>query len=392
MNQTATMLAFKCLPANRISHEKQIDDITTGLIEFNILLEEEINKRTQREAEIMYLSYHDQLTGLYNRRYFEEEVLRQDKLSNIPIAIIIGDVNGLKIINDAFGHVRGDELLSKCAIAMKKVCAGKHLIARIGGDEFAIVLLHSHREEVLGMIDRIKQSYEQEQINGLSLSVSFGWDIKDNEIKSIHQTIKNAEDDMYKNKTLENKGVRGSTIQVILKTLNEKNSQEALHSKRVSEICEKMGKAMGQSDIEIAKLTSIGLLHDIGKIAIDDTLLRMPRSLNQVEIAEIRRHPDIGYRILSSSYDLLDYATIVLAHHERWDGSGYPKGLKGEEIPKTARILAIADAFEAMTGERAFRKSMTYHDAKAEIARYSGTQFDPELVKIFVDKVSVNEL
>lgn len=391
INQTSTMLAFKRLEPKVNSQEKEMEDITSGLIEFNVFLEEEINKRTQREAEVTYISYHDQLTGLYNRRYFEEEILRLDTPENLPISIIMGDVNSLKVINDAFGHSKGDELLCKSAIAIQLACENKHLVARIGGDEFAIALMKHSKEEAQELVMKIKELYANEQINGLSVSVSFGWDTKETEEISIKQIIRSAENDMYKNKTIENKGVRGSTIQVILKNLNEKYATEERHTRRVSHICQAFGQALGYSEFEVAMLKQIGLMHDIGKIAVEEGILCKPGPLTSLERNEVRRHPDIGYRILSASYDLLEIATYVLAHHERWDGEGYPKGLKGEEIPKISRIITIADAYEAMTSERPFRQAMSKEAAYEEILKQAGSQFDPELAQFFVNKVVLEE-
>jgi HD-GYP domain-containing protein (c-di-GMP phosphodiesterase class II) len=140
--------------------------------------------------------------------------------------------------------------------------------------------------------------------------------------------------------------------------------------------------------MQISMLHTAGLLHDIGKIAISEEILNKPGKLAPNEWEEIKRHPDIGYRILGSSYDMLELAECILAHHERWDGLGYPKGLKGLEIPAEARMIAIADAYDAMTSERPYRKPLSKQDALSEIIRCSGSQFDPEIVTVFVEKVS----
>jgi len=181
--------------------------------------------------------------------------------------------------------------------------------------------------------------------------------------------------------------MRGNTINTITNTLHEKNPREEKHSQRVSEICLHIGKALGFSEIEICKLKVIGLLHDIGKIAIEEGILNKPEKLTEQERDEIKRHPEIGYRILSSSYDMLEFAECILAHHERWDGAGYPKGLKGEAIPMVARIIAIADSYDAMTSERPYRKALSEKVVLAEIRNNAGTQFDPEIARTFIEKV-----
>jgi len=192
---------------------------------------------------------------------------------------------------------------------------------------------------------------------------------------------------MYQHKIIENESMRDNTISIIIRTLHEKNPREEQHSQRVSEICQYIGKAMGLSEIEVRRLKVVGLLHDIGKIAIEEGILNKPGKLTEQEKSEINRHPDIGYRILSSSFRMLDLADCILAHHERWDGAGYPKGLKGDAIPMVARIIALADTYDAMTSERSYRNALSEEEALAEIQRNIGTQFDPEIARIFIEKL-----
>ncbi len=348
---------------------------------------QDITKRKKAEEEVIYLSYHDKLTGLYNRRFYEEEVKRLDTERNLPISIIIGDVNGLKLVNDAFGHAKGDELLQKAAAAIQNACRADDIVARWGGDEFVILLPKTKSEEAERIIDRIKQQYSNQQVNALSISISFGWDTKKSIDEDIQKVLKSAEDYMYKHKTVENESIRSNIISTIIKTLREKNPWEGQSSERVSEICQNIGKAMGLSEMEKSKLKVIGLLYDIGKIAIEEGILNKPGSLTKQEWNEIKRHPEIGYRILTTSYDMLELASCILAHHERWDGGGYPNRLKGEDIPLIARIIALADSYDAMTSERPYRNSLSTDEALREIQKNSGTQFDPEIVRIFMENV-----
>jgi len=344
-------------------------------------------KRKQAEERNLYLSYHDSLTGLYNRRFYEEEIKRLDTERNLPISIIIGDVNGLKLVNDAFGHDKGDELLQKAAASILSACRTDDIVARWGGDEFLLLLPKTKTEEAENIVNRIKELYSNEQVNALSVSISFGWDTKRKTDEDILKVLKNAEDYMYKHKIIENQGMRGNTINTIISTLHEKNPREEQHSRRVSEICQNIGREIGFSEIEVGKLKVVGLLHDIGKIAIEEGILNKPGKLTEHERDEIKRHPDIGYRILSSSYDMLELANCILAHHERWDGAGYPKGLKGEAIPMVARIIALADSYDAMTSERPYRKALSEEVVIDEIRNNAGTQFDPEIARIFIEKV-----
>jgi diguanylate cyclase (GGDEF)-like protein/PAS domain S-box-containing protein/putative nucleotidyltransferase with HDIG domain len=349
----------------------------------------DITDRKKKEDENLYLSYHDVLTGLYNRRFYEEEIKRLDTERNLPISIIMGDVNGLKFVNDAFGHEKGDELLQKAAVAIQSACRAEDLVARWGGDEFVILLPKTKIEEAEEIVKRIKEQYSNVYVNAIRLSISFGWDTKRKTDEDILKVLKSAEDYMYKHKIIENEGMRGNIISTIINTLHEKNPREEQHSQRVSEICQNIGNAIGFSEIKISKLKVVGLLHDIGKIAIEEGILNKPGKLTEQERDEIKRHPDIGYRILSSSYEMLELADCILAHHERWDGTGYPKGLKGEAIPMVARIIALADSYDAMTSERSYRNALSEEEALEEIRNNAGTQFDPEIARIFIEQVLV---
>ncbi len=181
--------------------------------------------------------------------------------------------------------------------------------------------------------------------------------------------------------------MRYKTIEVIIKTLYEKNEREEEHSIRVGELCAQMALALDLNTININELRTVGLMHDIGKIAIDDKILDKAGPLSGSEWLEIKRHPEIGYRILSSLNEYASIAKYVLAHHERWDGKGYPKGLKGEDIPWQSRIIAVADAYDAMTSHRPYRKALSKETAISIIKRNAGTYFDPKIAKILVEKV-----
>jgi len=347
----------------------------------------DITDRKKKEDENLYLSYHDVLTGIYNRRFYEEEIKRLDTERNLPISIIIGDVNGLKLVNDAFGHDKGDELLQKAATVIQSACRTDDVVARWGGDEFVILLPRTNTKEAEEIVERIKELYSDVYVSAIRVSISFGWDAKKETHHDILKVLKSAEDNMYKHKIIENGSMRDNTISTIIRTLHEKNPREEQHSQRVSEICQFIGKAMGLSRIEVSRLKVVGLLHDIGKIAIEEGILNKPGKLTEQERNEINRHPDIGYRILNSSFSMLDLADCILAHHERWDGAGYPKGLKGDAIPMVSRIIALADTYDAMTSERSYRNALSEEEALAEIRKNIGTQFDPEIARIFIEKV-----
>jgi len=347
----------------------------------------DITDRKKKEDEITYLIYHDYLTGLYNRRFYEEELIRLDIDDNQPITLVMADVNGLKLINDSFGHALGDLLLKKSAEAIIKGSRKGDIIARLGGDEFVIILPNTDAFEADQIIMRIKEHVSKEEIGAIKLSISFGKATKHHCEEDIQEVLKKAEDNMYRYKLYESASIRSKTIDLIMNTLYEKSSREMLHSKRVSEICENIAVAMKFDQDHISQIRTAGLIHDIGKMGIDEKILNKPDKLNNDEWKEITRHPEIGYRILSASNEFLYMANSVFEHQERWDGKGYPKGLKGKEISLAARIIAVADAYDAMTSDRAYRKGLSETEAVEEIRQCSGTQFDPEVTRVFIEKV-----
>ncbi|MDY0294429.1 MAG: diguanylate cyclase [Acholeplasmataceae bacterium] len=348
------------------------------------IFSQDISERKRYEQSILYLSYRDPLTNLHNRRYFTDELVRLSQNKYFPLSIVIADINGLKIMNDAFGHDAGDLLLCTIADELIHVFKDESRIARIGGDEFVVLLPRTPYDKALLLIDEAKNKIEERTVQNMAVSVSFGLSTNEGNTP-VQDTIKIAEDDMYAHKLFEVSSHRNETIKTILKTLHEKNPREEKHSERVSKICVHIGMALGMSNEEMSLLKAISNLHDIGKIAIDDAILNKPGKLDDKEWEQIKRHPEIGYRILSTSPEYAEIAQDILSHHERYDGRGYPRGLKGEEIPIRARIITVADSYDAMVSERPYRKSLTHQEAIDEIQRNLGTQFDPKIGQLFID-------
>jgi|GEM_PF-2891519 len=350
-----------------------------------LTLSKEVELRIEREKEIIYLGNHDFLTGLYNRRFFEYELIRLDTKRNFPLTIIMGDVNGLKLINDSFGHSMGDELLVKLSQVLKSTFRSDDIVARVGGDEFMMLLPKADAIVAEKMITRVKNLLSLEKVGNSEFSISFGFEVKTGNEQNTSKIIKEAENKMYRQKLFESASMRNNTIELIMKALYEKNSREMFHSRRVSEICEAIAIKIRLNKDEVKKIKNTGLMHDIGKIGIDERILNSDQKLSENEWVEIRKHPDIGFRILFASIEFSGIADDVLQHHERWDGKGYPKGLKGEEISLNARIIALADTYDALISDRAYRKAYSKEYAIREIESCSGSQFDPKLVRAFFE-------
>lgn len=347
----------------------------------------DITDSKQKSEEIEYLSYHDPMTDLYNRRFFEDEIKRVDKEENLPIAIIVADVDGLKLANDAFGHTFGDLVIKEAAKTLKEVFRQDDIIARVGGDEFIILLKKTGEREAHLLGERIKKAEKAKEIGPLNLSISIGIQVKYDTSQDIIEIEKKAEDIMYKEKFVNGQKLREKTVDRIKDYLYEKNNLEKEHSERCAEIALKIGEKIKLNELEMDELKNSALYHDIGKVAIDESILNKREKLEDSELELLKRHCEIGYRILGSIKDFENVAKIVLAHHERWDGSGYPKGLKGEEIPVESRIIAIAESYDAMRQKKSYKESLSKEEIILEFEKNKGIQFDPKITDVFIKEV-----
>lgn len=352
----------------------------------------DISMEKAKQDEVSYLSNHDYLTNIYNRRFFTESYHRLNHKENYPLGVMMIDVNGLKIINDAYGHNIGDLVLKNVANILNKSSRNEDIVCRIGGDEFAILLPNIQKNQLDDIKEKIKNNAKDIEVRNIVLSLAIGYEIK-NEIidDNMDKILKSAENNMYRHKLTEGVSMRNNAIKAILKTLTDKYTEERIHSKKVSQLCKKMGEVLKLKEEDIKELEQAGMYHDIGKISIPDAILNKPGRLTKEEFEVIKTHPEISYQILRAADEYSDLAIHALHHHERWDGKGYPSGKKGLEIPMFSRIICIIDAYEAMTADRVYKDKMSKDEAVKEIIRCSGSQFDERLARIFVEKVLKKE-
>lgn len=367
-------------------------NLTVSLVEFEKDQENhimyaivDIDERKKADELMIYLTTHDQPTDMYNRIYFEEKLREIDVIENYPLAIILISVNGLKLINDAYGSKTGDILLKKVSKILKQTCAESAIQARISGNEFSIVYTEMDKERTIEIIQILRKSFLDESVEHIQISVSIGYALQDQQKIKIFETFKLAKDRLNKENLIDKTSMASRTIDIIMNSLFEKNSREMLHSKRVSQLSEFIATHLHLDETEVNKIKIAGLMHDIGKIGINDSILNKIGKLTLEEWEEVKRHSEVGYRILSSANEFSEIADYILSHHERWDGKGYPRGLKGEESHPYSRIITIADAFDAMTSERTYRKALSIREAIEEIKNNVGTQFDPHIAQVFID-------
>jgi diguanylate cyclase (GGDEF)-like protein/PAS domain S-box-containing protein len=347
----------------------------------------DITARKEMEQAILWANRHDVLTGLDNRQSFEEELAKADERMDYPLALLIGDLNGLKVVNDAFGRESGDNLLIKVARVIEDEGRDCIVCARFGGDEFALLCENTEELEAWEIANRISSKIEKIGVHHVTVTMSFGVAVKTHVSESLNELVKRAENGLNWSKLNESPSTRSRAINTIISTLHEKNRREELHSRRVSVLVVRIAEAAGLGTKKVAELRTAGLLHDIGKIAIDESILNKQGKLTPREWEAVRRHPETGWRILGSVGELGEMANYVLAHHERMDGKGYPRGLRGDDIPLEARIIAIADAYDAMTAARTYREPIGDRQAAIELKTCAGTQFDKDLTRLFVEQV-----
>jgi len=344
-----------------------------------------ITDRKITEERLKYLSFHDKMTRLYNRAFFEEEMTRLDSSRRLPVSIIMGDADGLKFINDTFGYSEGDKLLVSIADALSRSCRKDDIIARWGGDEFAILLIDTDEGSALKVVSRIEEACNETIDNSIPISISLGAAAKTDGSRSLKDIMRLAEDRMRRRKMLKTASVHSAMIKSLKNTLHEKSHETKEHLDRLENLSREFGARIGLTSSQIDDLSLVAVLHDIGKITIADKILSKKSGLTAGEWDKMKKHSEIGFRIASAAPQIAPIAESILHHHEWWDGSGYPAGLKERKIPLLSRIISIIDAYDVMLNGRPYKEAMAENEVIEELIRCAGTQFDPRLVRDFIN-------
>lgn len=355
------------------------NDVVGAVISFT-----DNSERRRAEEHIRYISYHDSLTGLHNRAYFEEAVRRLDTEEHLPLSIVFADVNGLKLTNDVLGHAAGDELLRRSADALRSVFSDEHVVARVGGDEFAAILPQTDAQAAGRTAARLRRHLGAMHAPLVTTVIAVGTDTKTAVTQEIERTIAAAESAMYREKAVNRKANGADSVRLMIESLHAKSPRDRFHSEVVAELCERLGRRLGLAQAEVRRLREAGYLHDIGKVVLTSDLLQAKGKLDPEQLLKVEQHPMTGYRILNLFDETAGLAEIALAHRENWDGTGYPTGLAGEQIPLLARIVRVAAQYEALTNPWC-RAPMSAANALEQIREGSGTLFDPEVVRAFIE-------
>jgi len=306
-----------------------------------------------------------------------------DACENLPISVIFADANGLKLTNDIFGHSLGDEMIRTCARVLVSCCRESDVVARVGGDEFAILLARTQSRDAQAVIERIRAALAAETVGAVRLSMAFGCDTKISLYQNIVRIMENAEIMMYKDKSLTRRSFGKEAVDAVMCMLCARSPREKAHAESVAALCVRLSRALGLTETQTKKIRDAGYLHDIGKIVLRNDLLARVSPLTERDKKEILQHAAAGYRLLNLFDDTLDLAEGVYAHHERWNGEGFPKGLRGDEIPREARIIAIAEAYDSMVNPAGGRP-LTQAQALERIRKGAGVKFDPDYARAFL--------
>jgi PAS domain S-box-containing protein/diguanylate cyclase (GGDEF)-like protein len=347
---------------------------------------QDVTDRRHAQDELTHLALHDSLTGLPNRRKLLGDL--GDRLpgpdDSHELLLLLFDLDGFKAYNDAFGHPAGDALLERFGGRLSDALGEDACAYRMGGDEFCVLAPHDEDDDELiaGTLSALT-----EQGDSFSITASHGSVVLPTDASDAAEALRVADRRMYARKQSGRASAGRQSADVLLQILAERSSELGTHLDEVTDLCERVAEHLGLPDEETGPLLQAAALHDVGKASVPDEILYKPGPLDDTEWEFMRRHTLIGERIMLAAPALARAAKLVRGSHERWDGGGYPDGLREVHIPLGARIIAVCDSYDAMTSDRPYRKAMGQEEALSELRNCAGTQFDPEVVEAFAKAV-----
>lgn len=355
-----------------------------------VIIFRDISLKVEKERQLMYLSNHDGLTGLYNRGFMEKQLKVFEIDSFLPIACIVGDINGLKMTNDVFGHYQGDGLLQLISNELKQYAPKRSIIGRWGGDEFLILVPNTSEEEIVEYIKNVRDSkpnfsfLRNMQVKEL---LSVGYDIKMNNSHTLEYHFQLAESKMYHSKLHDSKVAHNLIIEKMASTLCDFNIETVQHIQRVKDLSLDIVKYLELDESEINKLLEFIQFHDIGKIATASDLIKLKENNEDIPFDTKVKHSEIGYQITKTSGELINISYLILTHHERWDGTGYPLGLSGRGIPYLSRIFRVAHDFDTLLYGGFLLRPHSIEEVIEFFKNNSMKIYDPEFTTILLDKI-----
>lgn len=343
----------------------------------------DVTERKKIDDEIRYLSFHDQLTGLYNRRYYDIELERLNTARNLPISFITVDINGLKMTNDVFGHSSGDDLIKLASKTLKSVCREDDIIVRLGGDEFIVVLPQTNIKDCEKIVSRIHLSLKSQSDSKYTLSLSIGYSSKETMDQEIIDVVNQADRIMYQNKLIESEVYKRQLLGTIMNTLYKLDTDLRRHLKSLTNLVSQFGKYLKLSSNQINQLKLAAMYHDIGKIGIDIEDIRLYQTDRIKYEYLLRRQPELSYQILRYITQYTEIANIVLAYHENYDGSGYPRGLRKDEISNESMMVHIVNNYDKLR----FNVGLNREDSITQLKMQKGKELDPILCEKFCQMI-----
>ncbi len=349
----------------------------------------DITEQRAAEEKMYNMGIRDNLTGLFNRTYFEQSLMNFNRSCKGSMGVIVCDIDGLKFINDTFGSRTGDMLLKTVATHLSASVRPEDMVARIGGDEFGVLLCDTCEAEMEGFCEALARKVESfnRQNHDIHLSLSFGYTFARRCPDDNHALFLDADNAMYRKKLLRSDSVRNSIVRTLMKALEARDYNTEGHGQRMVALSAFLAQALGLSDAEVNDIRLLAQFHDIGKVGIPDSILFKPGRLDEEERRIMQTHSEIGARIAEGIPEIAHVAPYIRGHHERWDGEGYPDRRKGEDIPLLCRIVAVADAYDAMVSDRPYRKALSQKEAVEELQNHAGKQFAPKVIEVFLQNL-----